>query len=87
MGYSIKLKKSVEKEIKKLPQEIIRRVIKVLEELESNAYPRGTKKIKGSERTYRLRVGDYRIIYQVDEEKKEIVIYHIRKREEAYERI
>ena len=41
-------------------------------------------KLSGSERTYRLRIGDYRVIYEVEPEPQTVVIYHIRHRREAY---
>ena len=80
----IKLKRSVEKEILKLPRDVIKRIVRAIDELENDPYPRDSKKIRGTERTYRLRVGNYRIIYQVDEERKEIIIYHVRHRKSAY---
>jgi len=84
MGYLIKLKRSVEKEILKLPRDVIKRIVRAIDELENDPYPRDSKKIRGAERTYRLRVGNYRIIYQVDEERKEIIIYHVRHRKSVY---
>jgi len=84
MGYLIKLKRSVEKEILKLPRDVIKRIVRAIDELENDPYPRDSKKIRGTERTYRLRVGNYRIIYQVDEERKEIIIYHVRHRKSVY---
>lgn len=80
----IKLKRSVEKEILKLPRDVIKRIVRAIDELENDPYPRDSKKIRGTERTYRLRVGNYRIIYQVDEERKEIIIYHVRHRKSVY---
>ena len=40
--------------------------------------------MKGSESGYRLRIGDYRVIYQVDTENKVVVVYHVRHRKDAY---
>ncbi len=87
MAYSINIKKSVEKDLRKLPTSVISRVIEAIENLKDNPYPRQSKKLKSTEKTYRLRVGNYRIIYQVDEEKKEIVVYHVRHRENVYEKL
>ncbi len=85
MDYSINIKKSVEKDLRKLPKAVINRVVEAIERLEENPYPRQSKKLKSTERTYRLRVGNYRIIYQVDEERKEVIVYHVRHRENVYE--
>ena len=87
MAYSINIKKSVEKDLRKLPTSVISRVIEAIENLKDDPYPRQSKKLKSTEKTYRLRVGNYRIIYQVDEERKEIVIYHVRHRENVYEKL
>ncbi len=87
MAYSIKIKKSVEKDLRKLPNAVVIRVVEAIEALKDNPYPRQSKKLKFTEKTYRLRVGNYRIIYQVDEEKKEIIVYHVRHRENAYKEI
>lgn len=87
MAYSINIKKSVEKDLRKLPTSVISRVIEAIENLKDNPYPKQSKKLKSTEKTYRLRVGNYRIIYQVDEERKEIVVYHVRHRENVYEKL
>ena len=84
MAYSIVLKKSVEKDIRKLPKNVIPRIVSRIEALASDPYPKNSVKIEGAERTYRLRVGDYRIIYQVDKERREILILHVRHRRDAY---
>ena len=76
-----------EKDIRNLPKNVIGRVIKAIEKLQEDPVPKQAKKIKGSERSYRLRVGDYRIIYQVDKERKKITIYLVRSRESVYEKI
>ncbi len=87
MDYSVNIKKSVEKDLRKLPKSAISRVVEAIEKLKENPYPKQSKKLKSTERTYRLRVGDYRIIYQVDEERKEVIIYHVRHRENVYEKM
>ena len=87
MDYSINIKKSVEKDLKKLPNSVTSKVVEAIENLKDNPYPRQSKKLRATERTYRLRVGDYRIIYQVDEERKEIIVYYVRHRENAYEKL
>jgi len=87
MVYSVVLKKSVEKDLKKLPRKIIPRIISKIEELSLNPYPRDSTKIKDAERTYRVRVGDYRIIYQVDNDKKIVTVIYVRHRKDAYKNL
>ena len=84
MGYSVKLKKSVERDIRRIPEKSIKRIIEALDALEEEPRPKQSKKLRDTERTYRLRTGDYRVIYQIDDERKEIVIFHIRHRKDVY---
>ena len=84
MAYSVKLKSSVEKDIKKIPKKHIERIILALDGLEENPRPKQSIKLKDTERTYRLRVGDYRVIYQIDDERKEVTVFHIRHRKDVY---
>jgi mRNA interferase RelE/StbE len=58
------------------------RDIKAVETLVDNPFQQQHRKLRGSERVYRIRVGDYRVIYQVDTKTK--IIYHVRHRREVY---
>ena len=87
MAYSVKLKKSVEHDIRKIPEKTIVRIVRALETLEEEPRPKQSSKLKDTERTYRLRVGNYRIIYQIDDEQKEIIVFHIRHRKDVYKYI
>ena len=59
-------------------------IVRRIEQLAADPHPRQSKKLARSERGYRLRVGKYRIIYQVDEAAKEVTIYTIKHRKEVY---
>jgi len=83
-SYKIVVKKSVEKDLRSLPKSAIKRVMSQLENLRDEPRPRQSKKLTGAERLYRVRVGDYRIIYEIDEEGEEVMIIYIRHRREAY---
>ena len=61
-----------------------RRVIKAVEALADAPRPSGCKKLQGSEDTYRIRVGDYRVIYSVDDSILIVAIERIRHRREVY---
>ncbi|MCL4501764.1 MAG: type II toxin-antitoxin system RelE/ParE family toxin [Deltaproteobacteria bacterium] len=62
MPYVVYLKRSAEKELADLPQTVHQRIIKRLLALKTNPRPHGFKKLGGGDR-YRIRVGDYRILY------------------------
>ena len=60
------------------------RILEVIDSLSENPRPRQSSKLKDTERTYRLRVGDYRVIYQIDDEIKEVIVFHVRHRKDVY---
>jgi mRNA interferase RelE/StbE len=66
MPYEIHLKRSAEKELADLPREVHRKIIKRLLALKINPRPPGTKKLGGDR--FRVRVGDYRILYTVNDD-------------------
>jgi mRNA interferase RelE/StbE len=84
--FRIDPKGSTEHDLKRIDKQYIPRILEAIESLAENPFPVQSKKLKGSESSYRLRVGDYRVIYQVDQENKTVVIYHIRHRKGAYKR-
>jgi mRNA interferase RelE/StbE len=82
--YDIEWKSSAAKELKRLDRPIIPRIIQAIESLASNPFPFGSRKLKGGEHSYRIRVGDYRIIYTVFQKQFIVVISRIRHRGSAY---
>lgn len=84
VSYKIEWKKSAIKELKNLQKEDIPKIIRSVENLGSNPFPVGSKKLSGSENTYRIRIGVYRIIYQVKENSLIIQIVRVRHRKDAY---
>jgi len=85
-SYEIEWKSAAERELRNIEPKDIKRVIKAVESLADNPYPPRHRKLRGAEEDYRMRVGDYRIIYQIDTGRKIVTIYHIRHRREAYRR-
>lgn len=82
--YKLTIKPSALKEIKRLAERAKSRVKKVIERLMSEPRPRGVRKIVGGDDIYRLRVGDYRVIYRIDGTERKIMIMAVRKRDEVY---
>jgi mRNA interferase RelE/StbE len=85
--YKLSLKPSAEKDLRKLPKTIVHRVLQILDEFPGNPFPHQHSKLSGTERLYRLRLGDYRLVYEVDEETLEITVHTIRQRQDAYRHI
>jgi mRNA interferase RelE/StbE len=83
-SYKIEWKRSAIKELKKTPKEKISRVVKAVEQLAIDPFPAGVRKLTGSEHTYRIRVGDYRVIYSVYEDRLLIEIVRVGHRKDVY---
>jgi mRNA interferase RelE/StbE len=85
MIYQIIIQDSVEKELKQLPQNEFKKIQKTILSLATNPYPRGSLKLEGSkEKLYRVRKGDYRIIYSVNHNIVTITILKIAHRKDVY---
>ena len=85
-SYSVTLKSSAAKELDKLPNSAIARIVPRLEQLSTNPRPAGCKKLKGGEQEWRLRVGDYRVVYTIDDAALMVEITRIRHRSDVYSR-
>lgn len=82
--YQAEFKQSVEKDLRKLNKKLISRLFAKIEKLKINPYEEDIKKIALAKSYFRARVGDYRIIFQILDKHKKIVIHYIRHRKEAY---
>ena len=85
--YQIELAPRAIKTLIKLPQNEQRKIAKKIDLLVQNPIPRGVKKLEGEKELYRLRSGDYRIIYQILNKKLLILILKIGHRKEIYRKI
>ena len=84
--YVIELKRSAARELEGLEPRLGRRILASIEGLGSQVRPRGSRKLVGSENSYRLRVGQYRVLYQIDDEERLITVVAIGHRREVYRR-
>lgn len=84
--YKIQWKPSALKELRRLDRRIVPKIIEAVESLSSNPYPLGIRKLIRSEHSYRMRIGDYRIIYSVYESILIIEIIRVRHRKDAYKK-
>jgi mRNA interferase RelE/StbE len=73
-------------ELGRLPREMVGRILKAVEQLSTDPYPSGVRKLAGSEHTYRIRVGDYRIIYSILASALLIEIIRVEHRRDVYNR-
>ena len=86
MKYTVEFKKTALKEFNKLPLKMQDKILEVAEFLKVNPYSEvlQTKKIKGHDRLYRVRIGDYRMVYEVLNEVLVIYVIKIGHRKEVY---
>jgi mRNA interferase RelE/StbE len=73
--YNINVKPSVEKDLWLPSRKLASRVIESIEMLKSDPFPRRAIKLSGAEGLYRIRVGDYRVVYEVNTKAKQITIH------------
>jgi mRNA interferase RelE/StbE len=86
MSYTILIAKSVQKQINALPADIKTRVVEKIKQLESEPRPAGAIKMKGSEQEYRIRIGDYRVRYDVDDTNQVLRLLQCKHRREVYKK-
>jgi mRNA interferase RelE/StbE len=85
-NYSIGVKPTARKEIEALPDNVLARVVGKIEALGQAPRPTGCKKLKGYRDQWRVRVGDWRIIYIIDDTVKLISVTRVAHRREVYDR-
>jgi mRNA interferase RelE/StbE len=83
MSYLVILPKSVRKELDRLPDQIAGRILAAVAGLETQPRPAGCKKLRG-ESAWRIRVGDYRVIYEIHDKVLQVVVVTVGHRREVY---
>jgi len=84
MSYTLVLKRSAEKELLALPKAQAFKVKAAIAELTGNPRPTGCKKISGSADDYRIRIGNYRVVYSVSDAKVTVWVIKIGHRKDVY---
>jgi mRNA interferase RelE/StbE len=85
-SYRLQWRKSTSKDVRRIPHEAVCRIVAEVEKLADEALPHGSEKLIGSDRTYRIRVGDYRVVYEVLRAAKIVEIQRVRHRKDVYRR-
>jgi mRNA interferase RelE/StbE len=85
-SYRVALTSSAAKELEKLPNQVVARIFPRIERLASDPRPPGCKKMQGGDREWRIRIGDYRVVYTVDDSTLIVEVSRIRHRRDVYER-
>ncbi|TRU17739.1 MAG: type II toxin-antitoxin system RelE/ParE family toxin [Microcystis aeruginosa Ma_QC_B_20070730_S2] len=84
MNYRVIIPKPVQKQLNNLPKQQRERLITAIRLLTDTHRPSGVKKLKGYDDTYRIRIGDYRIIYKIQDQEMLIIILSSIHRKDAY---
>ena len=84
MEFDVIIKPSAEKQLDKLPKNVRIRVVEKLEELRRNPRPEGVVKLKGADDLWRIRVGDYRVIYEIQDERLFVFVIRVSHRKDIY---
>ena len=83
-SYRVALTTSARKELQALPVEQLARIVPRLERLGAIPRPAGCKKLRGGDKEWRIRVGDYRIVYEIDDKAQTVDVTRIAHRREVY---
>lgn len=82
--YSITFARSAKKELEYLPSKVVNRIFPKIEALGEKPRPRGCKKLSGEGNLWRIRVGNYRVIYSIDDNLHVVDVIQVRHRSDAY---
>jgi mRNA interferase RelE/StbE len=83
-SFKLAWRSSTKKDVRKLPRQEIPRILAAAEALAADPFPHGCEKLSGAEHTYRIRVGDYRLLYEVNTSTQAVEIQRVRHRKDVY---
>ena len=84
-SYAVELKPSARKELESLPDTVLARVVRRLESLAHDPRLAGCKKLKGYKDHWRIRIGDWRVVYIIDDTNRLVSVTRIAHRREVYD--
>ena len=82
--YSLVIERAAEKDMQRLREDVHDRVSEAILQLKSNPRPHGSKKLTGMAGSWRIRVGDYRVLYDIADAVRIVRIYRVRHRKDVY---
>lgn len=83
--YKVIVSKTASKELADLPIQVVNRIIPAIKKLAEDPRPVGCKKLKGHQDTWRIRIGDYRVVYSVDDVVRIVDIRSVGHRKDIYD--
>lgn len=83
--YSVLLEKRAEKDLDALERSLRKKIVERLLLLRGNPRPAGSKKLAGLAVAWRLRIGDFRILYEINDKSREVRVYRVKHRSKVYQ--
>ena len=82
--YALRFARAARRELEALDMAMVQRLFASIERLAREPRPRGCRKIRGADNLWRIRIGDYRVLYTIDDQARIIDILAVRHRSDAY---
>lgn len=82
--YRVAVERRGERDLRRLPLDIRLRVARAMRSLANDPRPAGCRKLAGTKNDWRIRVGDYRVVYEIGDAERLVRVYRIRHRREVY---
>jgi len=82
--YRIEWRRGTRKDLRRIEREAVKRIVLAVDGLAENPYPAGCQKLSGSQCAFRIRVGDYRVLYEVFEEVLIVEVVKVGHRRDVY---
>ena len=83
--YAVDIKPSARRELENLSDNLIARLVPKIDGLAANPRPSGSRKLRGYKDLWRIRVGDYRVVYIIDDDRKVVSVTRVAHRRDVYE--
>lgn len=83
-SYRIEWRRATKKDLRRIDREAVKRIVSAVEELATNPYPPGCQKLAGSDFAFRIRIGDYRVLYEVFDGMLVVEVVRVGHRREVY---
>lgn len=85
-SFEIRWRSSTKKDLRRIPRQEVERILDAVAGLRDNPLPHGSDKLAGADHTHRIRVGDYRVVYELLRSNNVVEIQRVRHRREVYRR-
>lgn len=83
-SFRVEFAKSATRDLRSIDRQWVPRIVSAIESLSDDPRPNGCKKLVGSDNTYRIRIGDYRAIYEIQDSVLVVLVIRIRHRRDVY---